>query len=79
MRLPHELHLVDFWFMLFDQHLLESKTLGGAPPPSLRDACYARARGMRSGPDADPEIIENFVNGLEMGAMSALRDAWNKR
>jgi hypothetical protein len=33
----------------------------------------------RSTSEATPEIIEGFVNGLELGAMQALREAWDVR
>jgi hypothetical protein len=47
-------------------------------PPSLRDACYAYALAQRTATGIDEETIESFVNGLELGAMSALRSAWGR-
>jgi hypothetical protein len=43
-------------------------------PPSLRDACYAYALAHRSQFDTTPELIESFVNGLELGAMASIRE-----
>ena len=72
--------IADIWFRLGDGMLIEGKTPTGARPPSLRDACYAHALAMRrADSETTPETIEAFVNGLELGAMSALRDAWKRR
>jgi hypothetical protein len=68
--------VVDTWFRLRDGMLIEGKTPSGARPPSLRDACYAYALANRTMVDTSPETIESFVNGLELGAMGALRHAW---
>lgn len=60
--------------------LIEGKTPSGARPPSLRDACYAVVLAMRNpSTEVDPETIESYVNGLELGSLDALREAWAKR
>jgi hypothetical protein len=75
-------HLVDLWFRL-KEHMTE--TMGAQEgnairPPSLRDAAYAYVVSMRSGENPpEPEMTEAFVNGLELGAMAALREAWDQR
>jgi hypothetical protein len=72
--------IIDTWFRLRDGMLIKGKTPTGARPPSLRDACYAVALSRRTaGTDATPETIEAYVNGLELGALSALRAAWEAR
>jgi hypothetical protein len=72
--------IIDTWFALGDGMLIEGKTPSGARPPSLRDACYAWALSRRTADTAaDPGTIESFVNGLELGALSALREAWNAK
>lgn len=72
--------VIDVWFELCDlQMRVEGQTPSGARPPSLRDAIYAWALAHRSMSDTSPETIESYVNGVELGAMSALRDAWEKR
>lgn len=48
-------------------------------PPSLRDACYAYALAHRTQMESTPATIESFVNGLELGAISALREAWEAK
>jgi hypothetical protein len=68
--------VIDVWFRLRDGMLIEAKTPSGARPPSLRDACYAYALSLRRDTQATPETIESFVNGLELGAIFALREAW---
>jgi hypothetical protein len=69
------------WFRLRDQMMREG--LPAAPtalrPPSLREACYAYALAARTLTETTPETIECFVNGLELGAMAALRAAWEAR
>jgi hypothetical protein len=72
--------VIDVWFALRDRTLVEGKTPSGARPPSLRDAIYAWVLSQRSIDIATtPDTVEAYVNGLELGAMSALRDAWEKR
>jgi hypothetical protein len=71
--------VVETWFKLRDGMLLEGKTPTGARPPSLRDAAYAYALANRTETNTTPAIIEAFVNGLELGALRALRDAWEKQ
>jgi hypothetical protein len=72
--------IINVWFELRDQMLIEGKTPSGARPPSLRDACYAYALANRTAGMLTTEgTIESFVNGLELGALSALRDAWENR
>jgi hypothetical protein len=71
--------VIETWFRLRDGMFIENKTPTGARPPSLRDACYACALAVRSNADTTPETIESFVNGLELGALLALREAWEAR
>jgi hypothetical protein len=62
------------WFRLRDAMLRTGPEAASAMrPPSLRDACYAFALAHRSRVDTTPEMIESFVNGLELGAMAAIR------
>jgi hypothetical protein len=72
-------NVIDVWFRLRDGMLVEDKTPTGVRPPSLRDAVYAHVLASRTATETDPETVEAFVNGIEIGAMAALRDAWNKR
>jgi hypothetical protein len=74
--------IIDTWFRLRDRILSDQK--GYEPsslrPPSLRDACYALALAMRNkDSETTPETIESYVNGLELGAIGALREAWNEK
>jgi DNA-binding transcriptional regulator YdaS (Cro superfamily) len=70
--------IIETWFRLLDGMLTKAKTPTGARPPSLRDACYAVALSRRTaGTDTSPETIEAYVNGLELGALHALREAWD--
>jgi hypothetical protein len=76
-----EINIVDIWFRLRDQ-MMKNQQWGEASslrPPSLRDACYAYVLSIRSDAPTDPEMIESYVNGLELGAISALREAWKKK
>ena len=75
---PNEKTIIDVWFRLRDGMLIEGKTPTGARPPSIRDACYAFALSSRTNSECPPETIEAYVNGLELGAMSAVREAWEK-
>jgi hypothetical protein len=72
--------IIDTWFRLRAQML--EKTLPNAPsavrPPSLRDACYAWVLSQRNCTDTSPEVIESYVNGLELGTMLAIKAAWEK-
>lgn len=71
--------IIDTWFRLRDRMLREGTPADGNAlrPPSLRDACYASVLAMRNkDTETTPETIEAFVNGLELGAMGALRHAW---
>ena len=70
--------IIDIWFRLRDAMLATGETAVGARPPSLRESCYAYALAMRTASIASPELVESFVNGLELGAISALRAAWEK-
>ena len=72
-------NVIDAWFQLRDGMLIEGKTPSGARPPSLRDAIYAWALSHRTDTETTPETIESYVNGVELGAMMALHDAWKKR
>ena len=72
-------HLVDLWFKLKDEMILHGLPQPGAAirPPSLRDAAYARILSMRNVENPPtPALVEAFVNGLELGALGALRIAW---
>jgi hypothetical protein len=74
--------VVNTWFRLRDQMMRDGLPTGPSAirPPSLRDACYACALAMRTkDTETTPETIEAFVNGLELGALSALRSAWDER
>jgi hypothetical protein len=73
--------VIEAWFRLRDA-MMRSEPQAAASalrPPSLRDACYACALAKRSQADTTPETIESFVNGLEMGAMFALQEAWEAK
>lgn len=72
-------HVIDVWFRLRDDMLKEGNTASAVRPPSLRDAIYAWSLAQRSGNETSPETIEAWVNGVELGAMAALRDAWKTR
>lgn len=72
-------HVVDAWFQLCDKVFRQEAGPSELRPPSLRDACYASALAMRTNSETTPETIEAFVNGIERGAMSALRAAWNEK
>ena len=76
-----ESHVVDVWFRLYRQMLDKGMPQGPTAlrPPSLRDAAYAYALAVRKAGETDEETIEAFVNGLEMGALSALRVAWERK
>jgi hypothetical protein len=69
-----ENEVLQTWFKLRDDMLRVGPQAASAMrPPSLRDACYAFALAHRSRIDTTPETIESFVNGLELGAMAAIR------
>jgi hypothetical protein len=69
-----ENEVLETWFRLRDDMLRTGPQAASAMrPPSLRDACYAFALAYRSKMDTTPELIESFVNGLELGAMAAIR------
>ena len=72
--------VIPIWFHLRDRMMREGLPLAPSAvrPPSLRDACYAYALAQRTATDTDEETIESFVNGLELGAMMALRTAWER-
>jgi hypothetical protein len=70
-----ENEVLQTWFRLRDAMLRTGPEAASAMrPPSLRDACYAYAMAHRSKIDTTPEMIESFVNGLELGAMAAIRE-----
>ena len=70
--------VIETWFRLRDAMFANPQTAVGARPPSLREACYAVTLAQRNKETATtPETIEAFVNGLELGAMMALRTAWD--
>jgi hypothetical protein len=71
--------VVNTWFRLRDAMMRDGLPAGPSAirPPSLRDACYACALAMRTkDTETTPETIEAFVNGLELGALSSLRECW---
>jgi hypothetical protein len=76
-------NVIDVWFRLGDltakAYARDERSPTVFRPPSLREAIYAWALSQRTMTEADPETIESFINGVELGAMSALRDAWDKR
>lgn len=72
-------HVVDTWFQLQEARLSEPAEPHERRPLSLRDACYASALAMRTNTETTPETIEAFVNGMEIGAMMALRAAWREK
>jgi hypothetical protein len=64
------------WFRLRDAMLRTGPEAASAMrPPSLRDACYAYAIAHQTQFGGEPEMIESFVNGLELGAMAAIRES----
>jgi hypothetical protein len=72
-------HLIDLWFRLKDQMLetMAAQHGNAIRPPSLRDAAYAYVISMRNADNPPPaEMTEAFVNGLELGALSRLRETW---
>jgi hypothetical protein len=73
-------YLVDIWFRLKDQMIRDGlpEHANAIRPPSLRDAAYAYVLASRSANETSEEVIESFINGLELGAMQALRMAWNQ-
>jgi hypothetical protein len=72
--------IIDTWFELRDEMLRTGPEAASAlRPPSLRDACYAWTLAHLTQINTDPATIESFVNGLELGALGALREAWNAR
>jgi hypothetical protein len=73
-------HIVDVWFRLKDQMIDQSlpQQASAVRPPSLRDAAYAYVLAHRaSGILTSEETIESYINGLELGAMAALRPLWD--
>lgn len=72
--------VVETWFRLRDEMLRTGPEAASAiRPPSLRDACYAEVLAHRTATETSPELIESYINGLELGAISALREAWDNR
>ena len=73
-------HLVDLWFRLRDQMMktMAAQEGNAIRPPSLRDAAYAYVLASRNANETSEETIEAYVNGLELGAIGALRMAWNQ-
>lgn len=74
--MPNDNEIIETWFGLRHAMLGGGQSAVGARPASLREACYALALSMRSADRSDPMLIESYVNGLEIGAMSALQAAW---
>jgi hypothetical protein len=71
--------VIETWFNLRRDMLVYDNKPTALRPPSLRDACYAWALAMRSQNDTSPETIEAYVNGLELGALSAIQQLWKAR
>jgi len=71
--------LIEGWFALCDLMLVKGQTPTGARPPSIREMCYAYALSLRGQQRCEPETIEAFVNGLELGTISQLRKVWGER
>lgn len=71
--------VIDAWFRLAAAMPSQPTAATALRPPSLRDACYAYTLSIRSASETTPETIESFVNGLELGALIALQQAWKKR
>lgn len=72
--------VIDTWFAMGARVLKTEAAPQSLRPPSLREAIYAWALAQRpSETMTTPETVESYVNGLELGAMSALRDAWERR
>jgi hypothetical protein len=73
--------VVETWFKMRDA-MLQGKEGVQAPalrPPSLRYCCYAVLVSQGTfKPGTSTEIIESYVNGLELGALDALRRAWER-
>lgn len=71
--------IVETWVRLRKAMLRAPAQAVQLRPPSLRDACYSYCLATRSKNDASPEIIEAYVNGLELGASLALIAAWEEK
>jgi hypothetical protein len=72
--------VVNTWFKLREEMLRAGPEAASAiRPPSLRDACYAEALAHRTATEINPAAIEAYINGLELGAMAALKKAWVNR
>jgi hypothetical protein len=72
--------VIETWFRLRDEMLRTGPEAASAiRPPSLRDACYACSLAHRTATQTDPSTIEAYVNGLELGAMDALLEAWEAK
>jgi hypothetical protein len=57
----------------------QTETPSAIRPPSLRDAIYAWVLAQRTDTETSPETIEAYVNGLEMGCIAALKNAWEEK
>ena len=74
MAFDDENEVLTTWFRLRDEMLRAGPEAASAiRPPSLRDACYAYVLAHRTSTPTSPETIEAFVNGLELGCISAIR------
>jgi hypothetical protein len=80
---PLDENVIDVWFRLCGltakAYARDERSPTVFRPPSLRDAIYAHVLASRTATECDPETVESFVNGIELGAISSLRAAWNKR
>lgn len=76
---PRPDDVVPLWFYLRDQMMKEGGQAINLRPPSLRDACYAATLSHRGEGRIEPETVEAFVNGLELGALTAIRLVWEDR
>ena len=70
---------INQWFLLQKAMLKQGETPSAIRPPSLRDAIYAWVLAQRTDTETTPETIESYVNGLELGCMYALKNAWEEK
>jgi|HubBroStandDraft_5_1064220.scaffolds.fasta_scaffold181656_3 hypothetical protein len=76
-------NVIDVWFELGDltakSYARDERSPTIFRPPSLRNAIYAWVLARRTDAGTSPETVESYVNGIELGSMMALHDAWKKR
>jgi hypothetical protein len=68
-------HLLDVWLGMCarTEEEYDRRNAVSLRPPSLRDAAYAYVLSARTDAETTPEMIESFVNGLELGAVAKIR------